>query len=166
MGALHTGGTLDIDLNYSPSAGDSFDLFDFASTTGFWIVDLSELAGGLAWDDNSLLTSGVLSVVALADADFNNSGAVDGEDFLTWQLNFNTVGDHSQGDANGNDFVDGEDLAIWESQYGTVPPLSANRSVVPEPGSLALRCVAGRVLLDAKRHDRRVRLSIPKCPGG
>src|SRR5690606_36007965 len=45
------GGGLQIDLlDYSPQAGDSFDLIDFASADGSLTLGLPELQAGLAWD--------------------------------------------------------------------------------------------------------------------
>jgi len=97
---------------------------------------------------------------SLLNADFNDSGFVDGFDFLEWQRN---VGPPSiqavPGDATLDRFVDAEDLAVFESQFGTtreIPGLlpgsfdeefpdffggllgglSASTERVPEPGRL------------------------------
>jgi hypothetical protein len=72
-----------------------------------------------------------LDLPAVANADFNGDGKVDGADFLTWQQNQGTVGGATQGtgDANTDGNVDQADLAAWQSQFGTSPAVSA----VPEP---------------------------------
>lgn len=73
------------------------------------------------------------------DADFDDSGQVDGLDFLTWQRNApitNGSALNSNGDADGDGNVTGTDLTIWESLYGT--PLSAIATAVPEPSGLLL----------------------------
>ena len=97
---------------------------------------------GLAWrtstaygaDPNSLFTT----------ADFDQSGTVDGLDFLAWQTN---QGQHvgavlSQGDADGDGDVDDDDLSIFYSQYGTSPP-SLTTFTVPEPGTVVLLVLGG-----------------------
>jgi hypothetical protein len=140
-GALAAAGTLVVDLGYAPAAGDAFDLLDFASATGGWTLDLPELSGGLGWDSSSLLSTGVLSVVAsLADADFDGSGRVDGTDLLTWQRSFGGAGGLAAGDADGNGAINSADLEIWESQFGS---RSSVAGVVPELHTFA----AGLTLL-------------------
>lgn len=81
----------------------------------------------------------VFGVAAAAEnADFDDSGAVDGLDFLRWQQNFpilNGSASKADGDANDDGNVTKADLGIWETQYGTSPP---SISAIPEPGSAAL----------------------------
>ena len=79
-------------------------------------------------------------VAAIEDADFNQDGNVDGNDFLTWQRGFGATGaSHSDGDANYDTNVDMTDLSIWESQFGTtVGRVLAASAVVPEPSTIAL----------------------------
>jgi hypothetical protein len=74
-----------------------------------------------------------LDLPAVANADFNGDGLVDGADFLTWQQNLGTTGGgtHATGDANNDGNVDQADLAAWQTQYGTSPAVSA----VPEPAA-------------------------------
>lgn len=77
------------------------------------------------------------------DADFDNDGDKDGEDFLIWQRGLETgagtVSTNASGDANGDTDVDGDDLDIWEGDFGTA--VAAVNSV-PEPASLALGAIA------------------------
>lgn len=52
------------------------------------------------------------------DADFDEDGDVDGEDFLIWQSNVGTTNGYaSDGDANHDGLVNDEDLAIWQEQF-------------------------------------------------
>jgi MYXO-CTERM domain-containing protein len=67
-GAFSIGGTLKIVLvnGFAPTAGASFDLFNWGSQTAtFDSLDFSAavLGSGLAWDSSTLYTNGVLSVV-------------------------------------------------------------------------------------------------------
>ena len=58
-------GTLDVDLmdGFTPSAGQSFDLFEGAMTGNFSQVNLPALPSGLSWDAENLYTAGVVTVV-------------------------------------------------------------------------------------------------------
>jgi hypothetical protein len=85
----------------------------------------------------------VLSLIAAPNADFNQDGVVNGQDFLAWQRNggLNSGGSRASGDANGDGTVNAMDLAIWKSQFGTSPQ-SVTSANVPEPsGSLMLAMV-------------------------
>jgi hypothetical protein len=122
-GALAAGGELNVTLEgYSPVEGDSFDLLDFGSLSGGFVVSLPGLESGLAWDISAFDANGILSVVSapVGDADFNNDGVVDGRDFLVWQ----------RGESPNTGSA--EDLALWQEQYGNPGPLSASVAV-PEP---------------------------------
>jgi len=94
------------------------------------------------------------------NADFDDSGFVDGLDFLAWQQNSGLIGGalNADGDANGDGNVDAADLAIWETQYGGPPPLSSSLASVPEPASAMLLMLGATGLLMRRRME--VRLSI------
>ncbi len=53
------------------------------------------------------------------DADFNEDGTVDGDDFLLWQAGFGTSSGatHANGDADCDEDVDGNDFLIWQTQF-------------------------------------------------
>ena len=120
-GTLFAGGTLEVDLlGYSPAAGDTFDLLDFASATGSFTLDLPTLAAGLSWDDTNLLTTGELSVIQDLSGDFDGDGDVDIADLIVWQ--------RTDGTAAG--------LDAWKAEF-TGSPASAS-AAVPEPTALAL----------------------------
>lgn len=59
-------GTLNLTLlgGYMPGVGNSFKLFDFATSSGsFDALNLATLDGGKTWDTSALYTSGTISVV-------------------------------------------------------------------------------------------------------
>ena len=141
-GALTAGGTLDIDLinGFTPTAGNSWDILDFASTSGSFTLSLPALSPGLSWNTSSLLTSGVVSVVGSGgiDADFNNDNIVNGTDFLIWQRNNGASGaSNSQGDSNGDGFVNAADLGNWKARFG-LPSGEAVTVSIPEPATMSL----------------------------
>ena len=55
-GALNFAGHLNITLGFTPTAGDTFDVFDFASHSGTFIGSV----GGATWDTTQLYTDGIL----------------------------------------------------------------------------------------------------------
>jgi fibronectin-binding autotransporter adhesin len=55
------------------------------------------------------------------DPDFNDSGRVDGEDFLIWQRGLGNGTTNATGDANGDGVVDGADLRAWQQGFGATP---------------------------------------------
>lgn len=78
-------------LNYTPVAGDSFDILDWGSLTGqFATIDASAatLPAGLSWDFSQLYTTGEIMVVStiLADGDLapwdNPDGLINVADML------------------------------------------------------------------------------------
>ena len=58
-------GTLDVDLmdGFTPSAGQSFDLFAGPTSGRFSQVNLPALANGLSWNTDNLYTTGAVTVV-------------------------------------------------------------------------------------------------------
>ena len=68
-GLLTFGGTLTVtNIGGALVAGDSFDLFDWSSSTGtFSGVNLPGLGGGLAWDQSNLYSNGRISVTAVPE---------------------------------------------------------------------------------------------------
>jgi hypothetical protein len=80
---------------------------------------------------------------AIASADFNLDGEVDGTDFLAWQRGVGkTVGAKlADGDADRDGDVDAQDLNIWRAQQPAPPA-----AVVPEPSAGAM-LVPGLLIL-------------------
>ena len=108
----------------------------------------------LRWDFGGKLT-------ALPEyfGDYDENGAVDGDDFLLWQRGLGNAatppGSGADGDLSGA--IDAGDLAVWQSNFGqsnsvSAPPLDA----VPEPSAavLALVGLASLGSLAAQRHRR------------
>jgi hypothetical protein len=129
----------------------------FGSTKYNWSISYT---GDIQWTDpvNSVVSSitgpttgtdivlmGLSTeTIAVDDADFDNDGDVDGQDFLTWQRGLGVGTTNMAGDANNSGSVTGADLAIWKAQFDT--PAIAAAGAVPEPHSLALVALAGLTL--------------------
>jgi hypothetical protein len=157
-GALAAGGSLAVNLldGFTPTAGATFDLLDFASASGAFTLQLPALGGGLAWNGTNLLTTGELSVITAPNADFDGDGSADGNDFLTWQrgLGLDQQTSRVNGDADGDGVVDADDMIVWQQQYGTTPQAATTGAPVPEPGTHGLVVLAA-VAASARRNRRR-----------
>ncbi|MCA9234416.1 MAG: autotransporter-associated beta strand repeat-containing protein [Planctomycetales bacterium] len=140
-GNLAAAGTLDVSLVGTVGLGDSFDILDFASLSGsFGAVNLPLLSGGLAWDQSSLLSTGVLSVISggSTPGDFNGDNKVNGADFLAWQRGYpGTYG--------------ASDLTDWESNFGVGAPAIGASAGVPEPAALLLAALSAGCLVASRR---------------
>ncbi|RIK83868.1 MAG: hypothetical protein DCC67_05590 [Planctomycetota bacterium] len=88
------------------------------------------------------------------DADFDNDGDVDGEDFLVWQRGFGPTGTNATGDANGDNAVTAADLEVWKGKFGATPP-AASVSAVPEPATVIMAVLTAAGLAAASRRRRR-----------
>ncbi|MEQ8838707.1 MAG: hypothetical protein RID07_18020, partial [Lacipirellulaceae bacterium] len=71
--------------------------------------------------------------------DFDNSGSVDGGDFLMWQ----------RGEVTSP--PSGTDLAGWQGNYGTSPGSLATQVAVPEPSAFAAGLLGLSALLGRRR---------------
>jgi hypothetical protein len=126
-GNFAAGGLLDVNLAAgapAPALGNVFDVVDFASATGgFDSFALPTLASGLAWNLSKLTTLGALEVVV--DVDLDNSGLVDGEDFLLIQRTDPTL------------------IAAWQPLFGSrlATPTEMAFAAVPEPSTALLTCM-------------------------
>ncbi len=107
--------------------GDSLTIQLVASTDG----------GSEAFAFDNIVIEGVTLVPS--DADFDQDGDVDGEDFLAWQRGLGTGTTLADGDANGDGQVDAEDLTIWHTKFaGNVLAAQQSFALVPEPNSILL----------------------------
>ena len=126
---------------FTPQQGDAFEfLVAQTSISGFFdSFSLPTLDLGLAWETNVVGTSAFLEVVAVASADANNDGTINGADFLAHQRDSTEL------------------IPQWQSSYGGGP---APVSVVPEPTAawLALAALAIGIL------SRSVDLQRTYCP--
>lgn len=93
------------------------------------------------------------------NANFNETGAIDGADLALWKANLGATclqADHGHGNADGDDYVDGRDLLDWQRQLGSTPA-SAVSTMAPEPATLALVVMTllsglfGRAILSESR---------------
>ncbi len=64
-GIAQFGGILNVVFldDYAPDIGDRFDLFDFATSSGSFTLNLADLGEGKLWDISGLYTNGTLEVV-------------------------------------------------------------------------------------------------------
>jgi|GEM_PF-7088307 len=71
------------------------------------------------------------------NADFDNSGIVDGTDLLRWTSGYGTATGALQanGDADFDGDIDGVDFLIWQRQAGST---AASLQTIPEPSSCVL----------------------------
>lgn len=157
-----------LSIDYDPETGEVVAKFNdetvtFTTTTdlaatfyvgyreGLTAVPASETA-----DNTSRARPATWDMVDTAtpaeDADFNNDGIVDGNDFLIWQRGFGAPGTNLTGDADGNGTVNAADLAIWKNKFGTAGATSSV-DAVPEPATatLALMAVAAAVASRSRR---------------
>jgi len=130
-GSLAFDGTLRISLigGFMPSAGQSFDLFDWNFQLGiFDVLDLPGLTPGLAWNTSQLDNTGTLLVGYAGDFDFD--GDVDGADFLAWQ----------RGESVNP--LSAADLNAWKANFGAPTSSFPATATVPEPATVALLLMA------------------------
>jgi hypothetical protein len=87
-GTLALDGVLQVSLidGFSSTAGQSFNLFDWANISGaFDTLSLPALAG-LTWNPSDLYSDGILSLAAAGLAgDYNSNGIVDAADYTVWR---------------------------------------------------------------------------------
>lgn len=125
--------------------GDTFVIGAMAGENSFGVAGIA----GFSFD-----------VLPYANADFDSSGKIDGNDFLIWQQHNGLTGGATlgQGDSNDDGNVDADDLYNWELQYGYAPPPPplASASQIPEPASLLL-VVTGLWYLSNSRRERMAR---------
>jgi hypothetical protein len=151
-GLATIGGTLSVSWAFDaqqPQLGDEFDVLDFGSASGgFSAFNLPPLPTGLAWKTSDLLTTGALEVIAAIPGDFNQDGAVDSDDLVTWQTSFAT-GPH--GDADGDGDADGNDFLQWQRSVSPAAP-SSESAVVPEPSTACLMILCGAAQVYVARY--------------
>lgn len=130
---LGAGGST-IAANQTINLGTAYNTAIFGANNGDLKFEFGLNGGSLLTAPVVYVTSGGLS------GDFNNSGKVDGADFLLWQRNFGQPG------------YDAASLAQWKANFGAGASEVA-AAAVPEPATLGLIALAG-VALVAKRRQR------------
>lgn len=87
----------------------------------------------------------------ITTADFNDSGNVEGGDFLLWQQQaepFPFLTDARAADGNRDGDVDADDLILWTGAFGSAMVVA---EMVPEPSSVVLLLAANFVMLACLR---------------
>jgi hypothetical protein len=155
-GNLGLGGTLSIALigGFTPSLGDSFDLFDWSTLSGtFATLNLPALAAGLAWNTTQLTTSGNLSVGL--SGDFNNDAVVDAADYVVWRK---LEGTSTQLPNDPNPLpIDNDQYNTWRTNFGE-SGFSGSGNItdgpaIPEPTTIAIVATLG-ILIQFRRRVR------------
>jgi hypothetical protein len=148
---------VDVGLNYYQISTGFFDPQGEDVVQGATNINVEVLFGDISISHTSidndsrlhtLIGQNILDNLNAENADFDSSGLVDGDDFLTWQRGFSIMGTGalSTGDANGDSDVNETDLAIWQAQYGLeTSPLSL-ANILPEPTASVL-LLLGTLLL-------------------
>lgn len=148
-GNLSLDGDLQILLinDFTPAAGNSFDLLNWSSLSGtFSSLDLPALVGGLTWNTSALYTTGILSVVSAGiPGDYNNNGTVDDGDYVLYRKFIGTTRVLPNDPAGGT--IGPAQYATWRSNFGKPPGSGTaggnlSNAAVPEPTSLFLLLVA------------------------
>jgi len=140
----------------APQDGNTGDTFDYDPFNSLRFGGPSGVSG----NNESVVDNISLDLIDLVtggtdNADFDGSGLVDGDDFLTLQRNFGTPDPlQADGDANGDGTIDSADVAIFQTQYGTNPNPPVNSGAVPEPSSIVLGLLFAIVASSRKRCDK------------
>ena len=129
-GQLNFGGTLDVVLinSFTPAAGNSFDLFNWSTSSGaFSALNLPALEGGLMWNASQLATAGVLSVTMAGD--YNANGTIDAADYIVWRKTLGQTGNGLAADGNGDNEIDADDYNVSRAISGKRPAAAHSRAL-------------------------------------
>jgi hypothetical protein len=119
--------------NQTISLGNAFN------TSIFGVGNNGDLKFEFGLNNGSLLSAPVTYVTGGGlPGDFNNSGKVDGADFLLWQRNFGQPG------------YDAASLATWKANFGSGAAVAA-AAAVPEPATFGLIAMAGAAVAASRR---------------
>ena len=148
-GTLALGGTLDVALigSFTPTAGQTFDLFDWTTLSGkFSLIMLPNLNDGpLGWDTSHLYTTGVLAVTATLAGDINRDGHVDVADVSALMSALADLDKYrsTYGLADPQQFklvadVNGDGQVTNADVQGLINYLANNAGACPPPAAAAL----------------------------
>ncbi len=112
---------------FSPSAGASFDLLDFATAFGTPSFSLPVLGGGLAWDTSQFVPGGILTVVSVTPTcDFDGNTTCDINDINALLMEGPvaagvtvTPGNNDQFDLNADGIINNTDVDLWLADAGS-----------------------------------------------
>ncbi|HTQ40423.1 MAG TPA: autotransporter-associated beta strand repeat-containing protein [Pirellulales bacterium] len=152
---------------FTPLLGNSFDLLDWGSRSGFFSsVELPALGNSLAWNTTRLYTAGILSVIDsnYLPGDFNRDGEVNAADVLVMEQaltnlpGYQTAKDLTNaqllaiGDVNGDGKVNNADLQALQSFLESG---GGSTDTVPEPAGAVLLSLGTLALLFQRRTRAR-----------
>ncbi|MCH8043827.1 MAG: PEP-CTERM sorting domain-containing protein [Planctomycetes bacterium] len=168
-GTVTLGGTLEVSLlnDFQPSAGDTFEIMNFASSTGqFSSFSGLDLGGGLRLDPQFDATS--LTLVTIGGSvfgDLTSNGFVDFQDLTVLLANWNKMVAAGDGNLVDEDtsVVNFQDLTVLLAAWTGPGPAGAPEGAlagqaVPEPSAvilLILGALAGMPLLRRRSVARR-----------
>jgi len=80
------------------------------------------------------------SLLPVSNPDFDNDGAIDATDYISWSAGFGSaaLASHGQGDAVADGDVDGGDFIDWQMQFRGLPSALEYAFAVPEPATFPL----------------------------
>lgn len=151
-------GSIDIDYAGGPFVANAstptYNMTNAYDDGGFvvngWPTQPSKIYFG--GDDGAIFKDFSVTVSGGAeDADFNNDGSVDGQDFLIWQRGVGVGTDNSTGDANASGSVDGADLNVWRARFGGAAVAAI--SAIPEPTVASLLAALMMIALVWRRRS-------------
>lgn len=135
---------------YAPKTGDSFDLFDFATTpTGeFWFINMPTLGPDLFWRTDRLYSTGEIWVVhAPLPGDLNGDGVVDQADLSLVLTGWGSTSVPEEWSGAFDGMVDHNELGDLLSNWGQGSTTTSAAAAVPEPASMMLLALGGVAML-------------------
>jgi hypothetical protein len=137
------------ELARAPEAGDTMDFsdtIDFGGVTARYVkLDILSNHNGRDFTDPfgddflqnfaGLSEVQFFATVALA-GDYNEDGAVDGDDYTVWRSSFGST-TNLDADGNNNGVIDAADYVVWRKNVGNAAA-AGQATGIPEPGTLSL----------------------------
>jgi hypothetical protein len=151
--------------------GESFDLADFVTSAGTYVVQanaydriLNHVGDGtlldlvrIGLDALQQSVAWTVDFVPHLPGDYNSDGVVDTLDYSVWKANFGS-GSNLVADGNDDGIVDSADYSVWRDNLGRRSlTLRTGGEFVPEPNSLCLVVLA--IVCLQRRYFR------PSAPG-
>ena len=127
--------TTDIETMFSIAQIGSPDEFDFLINGANSDFNTEDFYPEFSNDPFGEFFTYVIGDAPTSEADFDEDGDVDGDDFLLWQTGFGTESgaDKMDGDWDNDGDVDGDDFLGWQAEFGAGDGAGSN--AVPEPAA-------------------------------